>query len=133
MAEESNNRVSVFKTDGTFIHHIQGNMSGPWDVAMDTTGNIHVSNRNSHVITLYNHEGQYLHQHGSGQLTNPRGIAFTEDGFSVVTEYRVVIFNTSNYFRVATLKDINTSNGATCDKDGYIYVCDYHNRRIVKY
>ncbi len=131
VAENSNNRVSVFKTDGTFIRHIQGNMNGPWGVAMDTTRNIHVSNYNSNVITVYNHEGQYLQQYGSGQFTNPIGIAVTADGFSVVT--RVVIFSISNYSRVATLQDINTGYGATCDRDGYIYVCDYHNRRIVKY
>ncbi len=133
VTEDSNNRVSVFKTDGTFIRHIQGNMSGPWGVAIDTTGNIHVSNRNSDVITLYSHEGQYLHQYGSGQFTNPTGIAVTANGFSVVTEYRVVIFNTSNYSRVATLQDIHIGYGATCDRDGYIYVCDYQNQRIVKY
>ncbi len=99
VAENSNNRVSVFKTDGTFIRHIQGNMDGPWDVAMDTTGNIHVSNHNSSVITVYNHEGQYLHQYGSGQFTNPIGIAVTADGFSTVVEYscKVLIFNTSDH------------------------------------
>ncbi len=148
VAENSNNRVSVFKTDGTFIRHIQGNMNGPWGVAMDTTRNIHVSNYNSNVITVYNHEGQYLHQYGSGQFASPIGIAVTADGFSVVTEYKqqlqqqynryscyskVVIFNTSNYSRVATLQDINTGYGATCDRDGYIYVCDYQNQRIAKY
>ncbi len=156
VAENSNNRVSAFKTDGTFIRHIQGNMSSPWGVAMDTTGNIHVSNYNSSVITVYNHEGQYLHQYGSGQFTNPIGIAVTADGFSVVTENKqqqeqllynqysyysnqysyyskLVIFNTSNYSRVATLRDIYQGYGATCDRDGYIYVCDYQNRRIVKY
>ena len=140
VAENSNNRVSVFKTDGTFIRHIQGNMNGPWGVAMDTTRNIHVSNYNSSVITVYNHEGQYLHQYGSGQVTNPIGMAVTADGFSVVAEYqqlqynsKVLIFNTSNYSRVATLQDIRRGYGATCDRDGYIYVCDYQNQRIVKY
>ncbi len=145
VAENSNNRVSIFKTDGTFIRHIQGNMNGPCGVAIDTTRNIHVSNYKSSVITVYSHEGQYLHQYGNGQFTNPIGIAVTADGFSVVTEYKeqqynrnscyskVVIFNTSNYSRVATLQDINQGYGATCDRDGYIYVCDYQNQRIVKY
>ncbi len=120
-------------------------MNGPWGIAMDTTGNIHVSNYNSSVITVYNHEGQYLHQYGSGQFTNPIGIAVTADGFSVVTEYqqqqqlqysyysKVLIFNTSNYSQVATLQDINQGYGATCDRDGYIYVCDSQHQRIVKY
>ncbi len=135
VAERSNNRVSVFKTDGTFIRHIQGNMNGPCGVAIDTTGNIHVSNYNSHVITVYNHEGQYLRQYGSGQLSYPTGIAVTADGFSTVADYflKILIFNTSNYSRVATLQDIRRGYGATCDRDGYIYVCDYQNRRIVKY
>ncbi len=151
VAENSNNRVSVFKTDGTFIRHLQDNMNGPWGVAMDTTGIIHVSNCNSSVITVYNREGQYLHQYGSGQFTYPTGIAVTADGFSVVTENqqqrydpdsydpddsyysKVLIFNTSNYSRVATLQDIYQGYGATCDRDGHIYVCDYQNGRIVKY
>ncbi len=133
VADYSNNRVCVFKTDGTFIRHIQGNMDGPCGVAMDTTGNIHVSNYNSNVITVYNHEGQYLHQYGSGHFTRPRGIAVTADGLSVVTENQVVIFNTSNHSRVATLQDIHQGHGATCDRDGFIYVCDYQNKRIVKY
>ncbi len=135
VAENSNNRVSAFKTDGTFIRHIQGNMNGPWGIAMDTTGNIHVSNYYSNVITVYNHEGQYLHQYGSGQFTNPIGIAVTADGFSTVVENysKVLIFNTSDHSRVATLRDICRGYGATCDRDGYIYVCDYQNRRIVKY
>ncbi len=97
--------------------------------------------------TVHNHGGQYLHQYGSGQFTSPIGMAVTADGFSVVTEFqqdtphyyrnscysKVVIFNTSNYSRVATLQDIHQGYGATCDRDGYIYVCDYQHQRIVKY
>ncbi len=135
VAETSNNRVPVFKTDGTFIRHIQGNMNESWGVSMDTTGNIHVSNQHSSVITVYSHEGQYLHQYGSGQFTNPTGIAVTADGFSTVVEYssKVLIFNTSDHSPVATLQDIHQGYGATSDRDGYIYVCDSQNRRIVKY
>ncbi len=151
VAEYSNNRVSVFKTDGTFIRHVQGHMNEPQGVAIDTTGNIHVSNYKSYAITVYNHEGQYHYSYGNPEFSRSRisliGIAITADGFSVVTEYqlhalrcnrnsyysKVLIFNTSNYSRVATLQDINQGHGVTCDRDGYIYVCDNQSRRIVKY
>ena len=57
VADTSNNRISVFKTDGTFSHHKTGNMSSPWGIAMDNMERLHVTNYNLNAVTMFNSNG----------------------------------------------------------------------------
>ena len=49
VADYSNNRVQVFTADGIFVTSISCN-GGPYDVAVDNTGNIHVAETNKIIL-----------------------------------------------------------------------------------
>ena len=146
VSEMGNNRISVFKTDGTFDRHIKENIHTPWGIAIDPTGNLHVANYKKNYITVHSPEGCFIRQYGSGHFVNPIGIAVTAEGFSFVAESnhqlscnyprkyssRLVVFD-QNFNHVTTKQDINRGYGITCDRDSFIYVCDYQNRRVLKY
>ena len=137
VSEGNNNRISVFKTDGTFDRHIKENMHTPWGIVIDPTGNLHVANHQKNYVIRY---------YGSGHFSNPIRITVTGEGFSVVAESnhqlssnyprkyssRLVMYD-QNFNRVTSKQDINQGRGVTCDRDGFIYVCDYQNRRVLKY
>jgi DNA-binding beta-propeller fold protein YncE len=54
VADEFNDRVQVFDKDGNFITKFNGNMLGhPIDVAVDSTGQVYVSNENTGDILIY--------------------------------------------------------------------------------
>ena len=148
VSEMGNNRISVFKTDGTFDRHIKENMYTPWGIAIDPTGNLHVANYQKNYITVHSLEGCFIRQYGSGHFVTPIGITVTGEGFLVVAEYnyqqspnyaydykyssRLAVFD-QNFNHVTTKQDIYQGYGVTCDRDGFIYVCDYQNRRVLKY
>jgi DNA-binding beta-propeller fold protein YncE len=54
VADEFNDRVQKFDKDGNFITKFDGTMLGhPIDVAVDSTGQVYVSNENSGDILIY--------------------------------------------------------------------------------
>ena len=153
VVEGNSNRISVFKTDGTFSHHITGNMNSPWGIALDNMERLHVTNYNSSAVNVFESNG-IVRQYGYGDVYNPTGISVTADNFSIVTNYgetnnptqgynsyysstnnytsEVVVYN-ENFARLYTYQDIFRGYGVTCDRDGRIFVCDSGNSRIIKY
>ena len=71
VSELSNNRVSVFGSDGTFDHFITGEMGGPWGVAFDPVGNLHVVNNGSNKVTVYSPTHKYFKEYGNASLRSP--------------------------------------------------------------
>ena len=61
-SECGNNRISVFETNGTFLHHITGNnangsnLNGPWGLAFDQSGNLHIVHTNTSMIKVFTPE-----------------------------------------------------------------------------
>ena len=84
VAEATNNRISVFKTDGTFSRHITGTMNCPWGISMDNMGRLHVTNCNSNTVTVLNSNGICIREYGQGDANQPTGISVTADNFSIV-------------------------------------------------
>ena len=135
VTEATNNRISVFKTEGTFSHHITGNMNGPWGIAMDNMGRLHVTNCNSNTVTVLNSNGIRIREYGQGDANQPTGISVTADNFSIVVNFgnsKVVVYN-ENFARVCSYQNTNQGYGVTCNREGCIFVCDSGNSRIVKY
>ena len=69
-----------------------GQFNYPWDVAVNSEGNIVVSDTRNHRIQLFNLEGQFLNKYGfEGALwkhfDSPRGVCFNNDGHIVVTDF----------------------------------------------
>ena len=139
VADYSNNRVQVFKENGTFVQVIQcdGNAT---DVAVDIEGKIHVTIRNQHHVQVFSPDGKtHLNSYSNpaGSFQNPQGIAIDDEGYIFVTaRYSSTFYlHVLNYDRkqVNLLSGLNNAWGITLDKDGHIYVADTSNYRIMKY
>ena len=132
VVEYTNNRISVFKTDGTFLHHITGNMIYPWGIALDNMGRLHVTNQNSNTVTVLDSNGFRIKEYGQGYSDQLAGISVTADNFSIVSNIQCLAYN-ENSVLVHTYRDIYQGYGVTCDREGCIFICDYGNFRVIKY
>ncbi len=81
LKQVANNRISVFEADGKFYRHISGNLNGPWGIAFDSSGNLHVSNYNIHSVKVFSPEGSVIKEYGSGIIQSPAGIAIDPKGY----------------------------------------------------
>jgi hypothetical protein len=141
VSEGSNNRVSVFETDGTFAYHITDNLSNPWGLTFDPSGNLHVANFSSCYVSIFDPDGKYISQYNS-QVTQPAGIAIYEEGYTFIAEYytsnisynysRFAILD-SNHSLVQHIQNFRFASGITTDKEGFVYVCDKNNHCVYKY
>ena len=136
VSEYSNNRVSVFSSDGTFAYHITGNLSNPWGVSFGPSGNLHVANYSSHSISVFTPDGTYVTQYGSGVIKCPAGIAVNDEGYSFISEWsgsnRLFILNPSHQL-IKTIQNFSNPAGVALDKEGFVYISDYSNSRVLKY
>ena len=139
VADYSNNRVQVFKEDGTFVQVIQCD-GNPTDVAVDNEGKIHVTIRNQHHVQIFSPDGKtHLNPYSNpaGSFQNPQGIAIDDEGYIFITAYysRTYYLHVLNYDRkqVNLLSGLSDPWGIILDKDGHIYVADTSNYRIMKY
>ena len=139
VADYSNNRVQVFKEDGTFVQVIQCD-GNPSDVAVDNEGKIHVTIHNQNYVQVFSPDGKtHLNPYSNpaGSFQNPQGIAIDDEGYIFITaQYSSTYYlHVLNYDRkqVNLLSGLNNPWGVTLDKDGHIYVAEYGNNRIMKY
>ena len=139
VADYSNNRVQVFKEDGTFVQVIQCD-GKPTDVAVDNEGKIHVTIHSQHHVQVFSPDGKiHLNPYNNpaGYFQYPQGIAIDDEGYIFITaQYSGTYYlHVLNYDRkqVNLLSGLNNPWGITLDKDGHIYVAEYGNNRIMKY
>ena len=135
VAEFSGRRVQVFTLDGTFINKFSCN-GEMYDVAIDNDGHIHVPLWGSNKVRVFSSNGTKLYDYSNakGNLNKPGGIAIDENG------YRYIVTNGHLHILDPTGSQVNVIEGSgdaygavTLDKDGFIYVADYMNHRIVKF
>ena len=92
ISDGGNNRMSVFKADGTFLYNITGstadgsNINSPWGLAFDQCGNLHVAESSTSTIKLFIPQGQYITQYNS-DVNQPAGIAIDDEGNIFITDY----------------------------------------------
>ena len=137
VSDSGNNRVSIFKADGTFLYHITGsNIQAPWGVAFDQCGNLHIADTRSCNIKIFTSEGQYITQYSS-QVNYPAGIVIDLEGNTFITEHssgynssRLCILNSQHN----VLHSINTAaqyaTGITVNKNGSIYLCGHQECKV---
>jgi tripartite motif-containing protein 71 len=119
-----------------------------YDMAFDAAGNMFVTN-NSNQVQKYDVSGNLLLSWGSsgtgnGQFRNPKGIAVDSSGNIYVvdsTNLRIQKFDSTGAYVdqwTGLGKDNNAAsvafsspNGMCIDKNGYVYVADAGNNRIV--
>ena len=134
VSEYTNSRVSVFESDGTFAHHITGNLSYPWGLTFDPSGNLHVTNYGSYNVTVFSPDGEYISQYAS-QVSGPAGIVIDVEGYSLIAEYGGNRFSvlSPDQHQLITHVQCYYATGIAIDKAGSIYVSSYGNNQVLKY
>ena len=124
----------------------KGQFNAPVFIAIDNQELIYVSDWSNHRIQVFTSEGKCISQfgtHGSGpgQLQYPTGLVINNNLLYVAQggNYSVSIFTTDGQFvsRVGekgNKKDqFNRPCGIALDNEGYLYICDCSNNRLVMY
>ena len=151
IADHDNHRIQVLNPDLTFSHTFgtkglaEGHFNNPVDVAIDRQGLVYVADFLNHRIQAFTPEGQFLSQFGTkgpgpGQL--PTGIVIDDNNLMYIADHdnrRISIFTTDGQFintfgeQGSSMGQSNGLRGITFDREGYLYVCDFRNNRLVVY
>ena len=152
VVDKQNHRIQVLKPDLTFSYSFgskgsaEGQFNAPEFIAIDNQGLVYVSDRDNHRIQVFTSEGKYISQFGTrgsgpGQLQSPTGLVINNNLLYVVERdnRRVSIFTTDGQFvssfgGYGNKKDqFHWPYGITLDNEGYLYICDSYNDRLVIY
>ena len=156
----NNHRIQVLNLDLTFSHTFgtkgsgEGQFNKPKDIAIDRQGLVYVTDAGNCRIQTFTSEGQFLSQFGTigsgpGQLIYPVGIVVDDNLIYIVDtianiedfgNHRISIFTTDGQFvrsfggkGSSSVDQFNVPIGITFDREGYLYVCDCYNNRLVVY
>ena len=152
VADSDNHRIQVLNPDLTFSYSFgskgsaKSQFSYPQFIAIDNQGLVYVSDNGNHRIQVFTSEGKYIFQFGTrgcgpGQLQSPTGLVINNNLLYVVeySNHCVSIFTTDGQFvssfgGYGNKKDqFNSPRGITLDNEGYLYICDFDNNRLVVY
>ena len=150
IADCDNHRIQVLNPDLTFSHtfgtkgQAKGKFCNPRSVAVDRRGLVYVTDQYNHRIQMFTPEGQFISQfgtigYGPGQLYQPEANVI-DNNLMYITELnnlRVSIFTTDGKFvrsfggPDSSVNYFSYPVGVTFDREGYFYVCDFYNDRLV--
>ena len=155
IADCYNHRIQVLNPDLTFSHSFgkggstNGQFQYPHDIAIDSQGLVYVADSGNHRIQKFTPNGKFVAQFGSkgsgpGQLQYPMGITIDTAGTGLVYvseagNHCVSVFTSDGVFvssfgrEGSNIDQFNRPRGLTFDKEGFLYVCDYINKRLVIY
>ena len=155
VAEFENHRVSVFDSSGNFQKFLinngdggsnptDGQLSGPMDIEIDSSGNMWTLDVNSHRVQKFDKNGTYLLKiggpssgSGDSEFNSPKdlGLNSTDHVWIADTKnHRVSVFDSSGAF-VKKFGTFGTGDGQfkfpqslTMDSNDNVYVTDQNNR-----
>lgn len=122
-----------------------GQLSGPWGIAQDSSGNVWVADTNNYRIEEFNSEGSFVRTagtSGSGTLSTPEDVATDSAGDAWVADTgnsRVVEFSPSGVY-IQAFGIWGTGNGQfkyplgiTVDSSSHVWVVDAGNNRVQEF
>ncbi|PIQ89520.1 MAG: hypothetical protein COV72_02535 [Candidatus Omnitrophica bacterium CG11_big_fil_rev_8_21_14_0_20_42_13] len=149
VADSSNYRIQIFKTDGIFLSSIDLNKDKtgeekdvrPIGIAVAGGGNIYVSDADNNYIRIYSSDGKFLSKFGgfgseNGKFCIPVGLFVDADDKLYVVDMnnsRLQVFdNQGNFlFKIGSAGDARGDFGrpkdVCVDENGFIYVSDGAN------
>ena len=154
ISDKDNDRVQVFYPDLTFSYSFgsKGSANGEFDyphgIAIDSQGLVYVADCWNHRIQKFSPNGKFVSKFGTegsgpGQLDSPYCITIdTAASLVYVSELGnncISVFTSDGVFvsrfgsKGSNISQFYHPKGLTFDKDGFLYVCDYRNSRLVIY
>ena len=136
-----NGDIMVITKELEFVKKFDGLTKGTGDIrdmSSDCHGNLYICTSNS-AIQVFSSSGQFLRSFGENRLGYPRGVCVV-GGYVYVTDstnhaYDMFVYTTEGKqvtsFRQHAKCAFTKPWGVSSDKDGFIYVCDSDNKRIV--
>ena len=141
VADNDNQRISVFQTNGKFYRTIgSGQLGSPYDVTVNGNNQLLVADYDRHCIYTFTLNGDYVGKFAThiGEL-NPYAVAVDLYGFILVADtcnHRVSIFNKDGNFVHcfgscgSDTGQFQCPYGIAVSANGNIYVSDHNNKRI---
>ena len=155
IADRDNHRIQVLNPDLTFSHSFgsegaaDGQFQYPRGIAIDGQGLVYVTDRDNHRIQKFSPDGKFVGQFGNklfsyGKVSKPVGITIdtAATGLVYVSEYgnnRISVFTSDGLFlksfgsKGSDIDQFSLPCGLAFDKDGFLYVCDFDNSRLILY
>ncbi|XP_051174249.1 E3 ubiquitin-protein ligase TRIM71-like [Leptopilina boulardi] len=153
VADRSNNRIQIYREDGTFVRRFgsQGSGHGQFDrpagVAVDGRRRIIVADKDNHRIQILTMEGVFLRSFGEkgtkdGQFNYPWDVAVNVECQIVVSDtrnHRIQLFSSEGVFlrkfgndNTSSLwKTLDSPRGVAFTPEGDVVVTDFNNHRVV--
>ena len=141
VADHAGDKVCVYSEDGEFQYSFgskgsqPGEFSDPEQICISQDGLVYVSDRNNNRVQVFQQDGCFVRQFGD-VFNRPTGLAPTNAGHIVVASqdsHKLSIFTPSGEC-VHEVKDVGLECpcGVAIDDNGFIFVADCGNSRIVK-
>ena len=148
VADQNNNRVQKFGSDGTFILAFSGpadpdlnHFNGPSHLALDPQGNVLVSNEGAYRVEKFSPSGAYLSTYGDLATfrDNPRGVAADSAGNVYVALSNAKQIDkfapgggllTSWTTAVTTHQNVDLPSAVAVSPAGIVYVNDFNNGTV---
>ena len=130
-----NRHIYIYTSNGATIKTINCDRCSS-GLALDPTGNIHITFRAAGSVAVYSADGKFLQQYGEGILNKPCGITVDEDGYCLVSEYRsggqLKIFDPQGQ-HVHSVGDFQNSSGVCIDNESHIFVTSECDNKVFKF
>ena len=127
--------IYIYTSNGTLIKTINCDKRS-LGLALDPTGNIHITFREGGSVAVYSADGKFLRQYGEGILNKPCGITVDEDGYCLVSEYRsagqLKIFDPQGQ-HVHSVGNFERSSGVCIDNESHIFVTSEGDKKVYKF
>jgi tripartite motif-containing protein 71 len=153
VADRSNNRIQIFRPDGTFYCCFgrQGTEPGQFDrpagIASDVNRRIVVADKDNHRIQVFKSNGEFLFMFGEkgikcGQFNYPWDVDVNLEGRIIVSDtrnHRVQLFSANGNFlckfgfenQPSMWKHFDSPRGVCFSHEGQVIFTDFNNHRLV--
>ena len=146
VADEGNDRVQVFDSNGTFLRSFGrggqnvGEFNHPDGLAIDKDGNIFVADRFLHRVQIFSREGTYLGSFGGygsldNQLSYPRGLSLDSTGNIIVADAGnklIKVFTPDGRFVMKIGGQGSFMDPVHCVQCGEYFIVSDHGKHCIK-
>jgi gliding motility-associated-like protein len=109
-----------------------GEMNKPMYIAQDSLGNLYVTDENNKRVKKYTSDGQFI-CNIIEEIMQPQGIAVDFEGNIYVAGHHSLYKYNSSGEKIWEKTGLNQPMGIKFSPDGYLWIADRNNNRIIKY